>query len=275
MYPQWRWGYEFSNTISKIWVPLSMTSIVVFFIYYLEKKKDNFIVKNEKYVLLFVLIIGFLFQISFLYYSRGGLLVLVKRLLLPYVSGYFTTAVSIENVLLFLQKFHINSSTYPNFAQWHPPGSVLTFWFINTIFTNLKFLHPIINSISPTHADVKLMWMSLTSGQKLGVLFSGYFLIFLSCLTSIPIYYIGKILYSVRVGFRTAIYYMLIPGIVMFAPLNDIYFPFFITSAFLFYILGVKKRIAFILILSGFLFFLGIFSTLSAVVFLCIFLYFF
>jgi len=75
--PDWQWTYQFSNTITKLWFP----SLIIAAIIYVSYKADKF-KKGISLRLLFLLIfLGFLFQISMLFYSRAGLGVLLGRII--------------------------------------------------------------------------------------------------------------------------------------------------------------------------------------------------
>lgn len=274
--PEWRWAYNFVNTVDRIWFPLIIITTILTIGVYLEKRIGSKNFKNIYPTLILFIILGFLFQISVLYFSRNGINVLLHRVINPDLNGYFTVALNITSVHDFLQEYNENVLSFPMHAKGHPPGGILFFWLINKIFSIVPFLNEITNRLSPARADVKFFWDSLNSYQKTGAIASGFIISFLSSVSIVPLYYLGKYLYGQITAFRSIVLYTFIPSVILFTPLFDTIFPIFSITALYLYLKGSQKKPIF-LFLSGFILSLGIFFSLSLlpIIFLFFFIAFF
>lgn len=263
--PDWQWDYLFVNTFSKLWVPGLFIGMVLSFVWFLEKTPESFIKTHEKKVLFFCIILFFFIQLSVTFFSRAGIGVLFARIANPDMNGYFTAANAIEDIPLFLQNFNKNVLSLPMHAQGHPPGAILFFWVIeHTIRPGahiFKFLIP--ENIA--HGDVSVIWESLTLSQKLTAIFSSVFIPFISAFSCGFVYYIGKYFYGIRSGIRSVFLFMTIPSLLLFIPINDVFLPLFPLAAFLLFIKGLGNKKAYLLFLSGVIFAVGLFFSLSLV----------
>lgn len=273
--PDWRWPYLFINTLTRLWLPLLVVSVSIFWFHHLLKKNNAWIEKKEKYIFPVLVLICFSFQLSVLFFSRAGINVLIHRIINPDLNGYFSASLNIENIGEFLRNFNNNVLGLPQHAQGHPPGAILFFYFLNKLFSLFPFLNSLVNNLSPFHGDVRNVWVSLTLNQKLGAIFSSFFIPFLASLIIIPVYFIGKIFYSSRVGLYSGILYIFVPSLTLFTPLNDVFIPIFPVTAFLLFILGLKKENKFLLLVSGLISSMAIFFSISIIPLFLLFSFFF
>lgn len=261
--PDWRWEYYFINTLPKIWMPILIIFLICLFGFYLEKKSiiqiENKLIKN----LLILLILGFVFQLSVLFFSRSGVFILLHRIINPDLNGYFTTSISIKDFGEFLRTYNDSVLSFAMHAKGHTPFAVLFFYVINIFSSFLTPLHSFIERFSPSHSDVKLVWEALTSSQKLGAVFSSIFITFLSSSVIIPLYFLAKHIYGVRSATRSALIYIVTPSVVLFTPINDVFLPLFpVISLFLFYKSLDKNSLLYILF-SGIVMSIGVLFSLS------------
>ncbi len=262
-FPDWRWTYQFTNTLTKLWFPLVVFAGILFYTNNLEKKSEQNLRKHEKKYLLLLLILSFLFQISVIYYSRAGLGVFLHRIITPGISGYFSTSLPIKNISVFLSLYQQNVGSYPMYARFHPPGSILIFYFFEQIirlFPSIDF----VTYITIRHTDVNTIWNSLLPYQKIAGLSSGFLISFLSGLTIIPLYYLSKLIYSTKTAIRAGILFILIPSVTLFLPLNDCFFPLFSAVSLFFFLKGIKEKNKIDIGISGIILFLGVFFTLTS-----------
>lgn len=262
-YPDWRWTYEFSNTLKRIWLPLFVILGILYCANITEKK--DFSLSKKRLVILFsmILLLGFLLQLSILFYSRAGIFVLIHRIINPSISGYFTVSQGIVSVPDFLHKFNTNTANYPMYAKFHPPAAILFFWVITEILKPLSPFLPSLSHSNPGHADVLMAWSHLTNYQKISAVASGFIVTFLANAAIIPLYYCGKILYGARTAVRCMFLFLFIPSILLFTPLNDVFLPVLTLCFFYTYLLGIKKQNYLIMCLSGFLFSLSVAFSLT------------
>ncbi len=272
--PEWQWPYQFTNTLNKIWFPLIVISTIIAFILYLEKTKLHS-KKREMLILLILIILGFLFQLSILYFSRAGVAVLFHRVADPKLNGYFTASLPITNIIKFIANYDKTVLTLPLHSIAHPPGTIITFFIINKFASLFSSLITFINKFAPARSDVKVLWLSLTPSQRLGSLIAGPLFSFFSTLTIVPLYLWGKLLYNQRVALRIISLYLFIPALTLFVPLPDVVFPLISTTSLLFLFKGLKNNQLAFFALSGMITALGIFFTLGIlpIFFLCLLLF--
>lgn len=269
--PEWRWEYYFVNTLPKIWLPLIVASFIGGIIYMVEQKKEAEFKSKEKIILSTLVVLGFLFQISVLHFSRAGIPVLIHRIINPELNGYFTTAIQIKDVGVFLNTYNDSVLNFNMHAKGHMPLAVLFFSGINFFSSFLTFLYPLIEKLDPNHSDVRIIWESLLLNEKLGTIIANLLIPFLSSSVIFPLYFVGKQLYGIKSAFRTVFLYLVTPSIVLFVPINDVFLPLFpVISLFLFYKSLASKSIFFI-VLSGVVMSLGLLFSLSLLPFLFLF----
>ncbi|MBI4097703.1 MAG: hypothetical protein HY426_01570 [Candidatus Levybacteria bacterium] len=100
--PDWRWTYQFSSTLERIWFPAIVIIIILALAYKTEKTNESKIKKNQRLILSALIFLAFLLQISLLFYSRAGLGVMIHRIINPLISGYFSVSLDVQNILQFL-----------------------------------------------------------------------------------------------------------------------------------------------------------------------------
>jgi len=262
--PDWQWDYLFVNTLSRIWMPLLFMGAALWFALSLEQKTEKHITQHEKKYLVVCVLLFFFIQLSVTFFSRAGISVLFSRIANPDMNGYFTAANQIENIPLFLSAFNQQVLSLPMHAQGHPPGAILFFWVLEHILRPLSPLFSFLGTVDIAHGDVSILWWSLTLSEKVTALFSAFFIPFLASFSSVLVYYIGKYLYGVRAGMRAAVLLLAIPSLILFIPINDVFLPLFPLASFLFFIKGIDKQQSYYyLFLSGFIFSLGLFFSLS------------
>lgn len=269
--PDWQWEYLFVNTVHKLWVPAFFIAAILFFAFFLEKRSESVIKRHEIKILLACMLLFFILQLAISYFSRAGIGVLVNRIINPDMNGYFTAANSIENIPLFLATFNEQVLSLPQHAQGHPPGAILFFWAIEHLLRPFTSLFSFLESLPVSHDDVLLTWQGLSLSEKMTALFTAVGIPFLAGFSPVLVYYIGKYLYSVRVGIRSAFLLMTIPSMLLFIPINDVFLPLFPLASFLWFIQGMREEKKYKLLLSGFIFSVGLFFSLSIVPLLFIF----
>ena len=272
--PDWRWPYQFTNTISKLWFPALTIVGLLFFFFYIEKLDEREINKKQWVILAAAIFLHFLFQFSILFFSRAGIGVLLQRIIQPDMNGYFTAALSIKNIPQFLSTYNESVLSFPMHATGHPPGSILFFWLVNQLSAVLTPLQSFISSIRFSHQDVQLIWNALSLNQKFGAFVSTSLIPLFSSLSLLLVFVLGKELYSVRAAIRSVFLFMTIPAIVLFVPLSDVFFPLFFLLSFWVFLKGLRDKKLLLIFLSGILFFLGLFFSMSLLPLLLLFAYF-
>ena len=262
--PEWRWSYLFINIFSRIWAPVLTGSVIILISWFIIQK-DNIFIQKQKTVLLFgVIILGFLFQLSLLYYSRSGIKVLFNRIANPDMNGYFTVATQVEpqNIPEFLRAFNRNSPGYPMHARSHPPGGILLFVGLNYLSSKLPAQNTL-TAYSPQKSDVAKIWNTLSPSHKISAVLSGFVIILLSLLAILPLYGIATELYGAKAGIYASFLYISVPALSLFAPLPDTLYPLFGLTALYFMIRFFKKKQFIYLFLTGLFLFIGVFFSLT------------
>ncbi len=258
--PDWRWPYEFTNTLSRIWAPFGIILLTTL----IFRKKENKTLKSRSYktIIAFV-ILSFLLQISLLYYSRSGVEVLVHRTINPMISGYFSVSNQIFDLGIFLRNFNQSLYDYPMYARFHPPGGILFYYLLEFISKPFSHLFANILSVNPAHSDVALLWNGLGMYQKFNALVSGFVIAFIASLSIIPIYLSSRILYGEKAAFRSSVLFIFVPSLLLFTPLIDVFMPLFTCTSLYFYLKGNQTNNYLYFFFSGLILFLGAFFTLT------------
>lgn len=260
--PDWQWSYFFVNTLHKIY-PVILISILLIGVFILRENKKFIIPKKNLVFIFFIMILCFFFQLSLLFFSRSGVLVLLHRILNPELNGYFTASLTIHNVADFLRNYNDIMLDFVYHAKSHPPGAILFFYALKHLIVPFTIFIDFVNTLTPTHSDVKQFWEVLHPVDKATALFSAFFIPLLSTFSLIPLYYSAKILYGARVALRSIFLFFFIPTIVFFIPINDSFLHIFSLSAFYFLLYGLSKKNLFSFFASGVILFFGVLFNLS------------
>lgn len=270
----WRLPYLFVNTLPKIFPSLVLIFIILYLFNRTDRLEDSRIGKYEKIFLPSLVILGFLFQISILYFSRAGIFVLLSRIIQPEANGYFTASLTIHNLSEFIGSYNNLLSFFSIHSSQHPPGAIIMFYFFNNLFGIFPFINEFINALPVTTTPIARIWSSLLPAQKTTAIFTGFLIPFLSSFMVVPLYYLLKIYVDIRAALRGVVFYLFIPSIVLFIPLPDVVYPLFTIIGFLFLAYALKKNKPIYLFLSGFVLSIGIFFSLSILSFVLMFLIF-
>lgn len=272
--PEWRWEYLFVNTLDKIWLPLIVMSFILFLFIKTESKK-NVIIKYIPLFLIFLVLLSYFFQLSVLFFSRSGIGVLLHRIINPELNGYFTAALSIQNIGNFLHDYNDLVLTFVYHAGSHPPGAILFFYGIEQGIRLFSMLIDITNTITSSHADVRTIWNGLAPIEKATAMVASLLVPFISSFALVPLYYSADALYGQKIALRASFLYVFIPSLVFFIPINDALLPIFSITAFYLMVRGFAKNNNLLFFLSGAVLFAGVFSNLSLLPLLIFFLVFF
>ncbi len=261
---EWRWIYQYSNNLNKIWAPLVAGLSIILFSYAVKRKDATFISKKKYLLISFIVIIGFLFQVSLLYYSRSGIRVLFSRIANPDITSHFSASVQIrpKDIPYFLKNFTSLIKDLPLHARSHPPGTILMFVGLNTLFENIPIPNSVL-SLKPQRADVLDIWNQLQPAQKMTAVSSGFIIILLSQLAVIPLYLIATTLSNPKAAIYASLLYISIPALSSFPPFPDLFLPLFGLTAFYFLIKYFKNFKPSYLFITGLTLSTGLFFSLS------------
>lgn len=271
--PEWQWSYLYIPTWQKIWAPLLIVFLAVILTLKIERIR-TFSPQKTIIFLILIVILGIIFNASITFFSRSGLFSNIQRVIDPDNNGYFSTALTVKRTNVFLSSYDKKVLGFYQHAQGHPPGAILMHLGINNLASFLP--KDIQNEVPiPKTPKIAALWNRLLSYEKTGAILSIGVILLLANLNAVVMYFIGKYLYSQKVGFRAAILTLFIPAVSFFYPLPDVYFPLFASLAFLFLILGLKEDSAFKLLLSGLTFSVGLFFSFSLLPFLIFYIFYF
>lgn len=236
-----RWPYYFVDTFSKIWI---FIPIFIWLVWLTKKinEANKINAKTELIILALIVVLTFSFQIALVYFSRFGITILFRRFVDPGINGYFTTALSIDNVSDFLSTFPdiVNARTLSQHASGHPPGAVLLLrWLINLLSFTPQSQISFLNNIHPGWA--KDLWNTLNIHQKFASIILPFILHLLSSLTVIPFYFVSKeFLKNSKVALKTTMLYAVIPSLSFFALIFDPIYAIFPLIATFLILIGVR-----------------------------------
>lgn len=263
--PEWQWVYEFDNTIQRIWAPLIVIGGFVGSFFLFERVKQNKKYFTARFLAHIIFLTLFL-QLSVLYFSRAGVGVLLERIITPGISGYFTTALSIQNIGNFLSTYQEHVATFTMRAADHPPFAILFFWVLLSLSHALSFLFPFVEKLSLHHTAIFQIWHSLLPFQKVAALLSTLLIPVLSVSILIPLYFFAKVYYDEVTARRACFLYSVFPSVSLFLPLNDAFLGLFSVVGFLCFLLGQKWKKGIFYYLSGISFAIGSFFSISLLV---------
>jgi hypothetical protein len=260
-----RWPYYYVNTWNKIWLPVVISG--GFLMLYIKtgtayKKLTR---KNEYSFLTVLVILVFFLQLSLVYFSRFGITVLFWRMTNPGTNGYFSSAVKVKNFNSLLKNFPSTVKTLDNHARDHPPGSTLLLKGTITFFDNEPYTTNFLSRFvrKPAKKEAIRLWNPLSLGQRIAAVFSAFLFHFFAAITVIPFYFLAKTIFDKRSAINTTVLYALIPGLSFFALEFDPFYTLFSLTGFLAFFSGFHQRKYAILFLSGAIFCVGLFFSLS------------
>ncbi len=253
--PDWRWTYLPSFNFLKFWAPflVSLITLICF-----VRFKEITLTK-----LLFLTLIGFFIQITFLFFNRAGIEVLLGRTINPLVSGYFTASLNIVNLNEFIREFITNIERFPMYARFHPPGGIILYYLLDLFLRPFEPLLKFVLSMQPSEQNISLVWNQLDIVQKTNGIFSGIIISFIASLYSIFIFGSAKIAYGKKAAKNALFISLFIPSVLMFSPLIDIFMPLFTSISLYYFLRGYKLMNKFNFVISGFVLFIGAFFTLT------------
>ena len=213
---QWRWGYYYIPTWIKLWAPSGVFLLLCWA--YLTNCKNIFLIFS----------LSILWQVSLLYFGRSGIFVLVSRIIQPDANGYFTAAIHTTNFLDLIRNYPQKLLTFSQHARVHPPLAILPFWLVNKFFE----LVDIPNNFAPKTEGIKVIWQTLTNSQRNTAILGSILAPVLSSFAIFPLFYWAK-----KLGKKTALtslfFFILLPSLSLFLPLNDTFLPIFSCSVLL------------------------------------------
>lgn len=270
-FPDWQWEYSFVNTYSNIWLPILTAGIIITLFYKFETTKNKWFIKHEGVSIFIVFVLNLSFQFSLLFFNRAGINGLLSRIINPDVNGYYSTALTIHSIPEFLSNYNSSVLSFFMHAQGHPPLAVLFFYWINEFFKATPFLNSFIENISPSTNLINVIWMGLSANEKLGALFSTFFIPLLVSLSAILLYLVARKMYGKVVALRTLIGFTFVPSVLLFIPINDTFISIFPLSSLLILFKALEARSRLLLALSGIVFAVGVYFSISLLPILAIF----
>ncbi len=264
--PEWQWAYQFTNTLGRFWAPGVVGLLGLLGLFYFDDNKRQ----QEKFFsvkfLLFIIVFLLLLQAGILYFSRAGFGVLLGRIINPGITGYFTTALSVQSIGSFLSTYQQRVSHFSMRSADHPPFAVLFFSLILFVSHHLQFLFPFVAKISLHHSDIASLWSPLQPFQKLAALLNTMLIPMLSTGVLLPLYFFTKLYYDKNTAVRACFLYSIFPAVLLFLPLNDTFLGLFGIVGFLGVLLGQRKKSILYYFLGGLSIAIGAFFSASMLV---------
>jgi len=270
-FPDWQWEYNFVNTYSNIWLPILTAGIIITLFCKFETVRNKWLIKHEGISIFIVFVLNLVFQYSLLFFNRAGVNGLLSRIINPDVNGYFSTSLTIHSIPDFLSNYNSSVLSFFMHAQGHPPLAILFFYWINEFFKATPFLNSFVENIYPSTHLISVIWMGLSANEKLGALFSTFFIPLLVSLSAILLYLVAKKMYGKVVALRTLIGFTFVPSVLLFIPINDSFISIFPLSSLLILFKALETRSRLLLTLSGIVFAIGVYFSISLLPILIIF----
>ena len=261
---EWRWPYVIPGTINRLWLSITVLTLYVLFILWWDRQS---LTRSRKILaLLLASAITPVLQLSLLYLDHTDV---YSQLFLRTVSelsgGFFNVGAVVTDNRDFLTNFAARMDSFPIHPQRHPPGLPLLFASARQLFDQTPELAAAIGSILRPYQCHNLDLMSLPNSAIASATVQ-MLVPFLLALVVWGLYFFGHQVYDEKTSLRAALLWPLLPSIALWATRwNQLYALFTLLAALLFH-LGLTRRRAGAIFLSGFVVSLGTFFSFGNVV---------
>jgi len=278
---EWGWVYCPLDVTGKLWLPVSIFLLTIVVIWNLMRiNRAQKVSGCREFVSVVILaLLAFLVCMSVFPLAKLGFDELPLVVINPVNTGYFNDAAKVNNFLSFVGDYASRIPHLGLHSETHPPGPILFFWCINWLMKKVPslailaikigdFLH-----LNYSYLSNSLILYGLPSGRSIIAtsIVAGLLMPFISSLTVIPLYYLGKEYYGKRIGFCAAALYiciLCIPSVIFFTPQMDQVLVFLAVSTIASFYLGLKRKNVWYIFLAGVIYSAGIFMSVGLLVLL-------
>lgn len=275
---EWGWVYRPLDVTGKLWLPVSiflLAAVVIWYLMGINRTKE--VGKGKEFVSVVILaLLAFLICMSAFPLAKLGFDELPLIVINPVNTGYFNDAAKVNNFSSFVENYASRIPYLGLHSETHPPGPIFFFWCINWLMKKVPsptalvikigdFLH-----LNYSYLSSSLILYGLPSERSTIAtsIAAGLLMPFISSLTVIPLYYLGKGFYSRQIAFYAAALYVFIPSIIFFTPQMDQVFVFLAVSTIASFYLGLKRKNVWYIFLAGVIYSAGIFMSLGLLILL-------
>lgn len=275
---EWGWPYRPLDITSKLWLPVSvflLAAVVIWYLMGINHARE--IGKGREFVSVAILaLFAFLVCMSVFPLTKQGFDELPLIIINPSYTGYFNDAAKVNDFLSFIGNYASRIPHLGIHSGTHPPGPILFFCYINWLMEKAPFLAASTIKVGDfLHLNYSYLSDSLVayglSPERSIIATSiaaGLLMPFISGLTVVPLYYLGKEHYGRRIGFYAAALCICVPSIIFFTPQMDQVFVFLAVSTVTTFYLGLKRKNGWYIFLAGVIYSVGIFMSLGLLVLL-------
>jgi 4-amino-4-deoxy-L-arabinose transferase-like glycosyltransferase len=230
---EWRWPRYAQPPYGRLWLPLAILLLYLGMIVWMERLDvDGFSRRRRSALLIALVVTALAIQGGVLYLARPDIVALLfERNASPLADGYYTAALTMDNLGETLRTYPTRMPTFPSdHPRTHPPGFALLHWALGRTLGRW----PPLRTWVRWRACPTLRANGLTAGQMTSVLIVG--------LATPLIYALARRRGSVRAGLRAAALLALTPALMLFAPQIDQLFPLFTGLILWAFVRGWERR---------------------------------
>ena len=259
---EWRWPRYVEPPYGRLWLPSLALLLYLGLFAWMERLDAARLSPRRRVALLVALTLAVLFvQGGVLYLARPDVATLLfERNASLQADGYYTAALTVDNVGDFLRTYPLQMPTFlSDHPRTHPPGFPLLHWAVRHTLGRWSLLRTWVR----WHACPTLRVNGLAAGQMTSVLVVGLATPLLSVLALLPVYALARWRGGVRAGLRTAAIFALVPAFTLFVPQMDQLFPLLAGLILWAFVVGWEKQRLGWLFASGVLLSLATFLSLG------------
>lgn len=270
----WMWDYNPTKVIHKLWFPIIVSLFSASSLFFLFRK--NVTTDNkwlEFFSVLAVWMLGVAISLSIFSLRKLGFDEIPGLIVHSGRTSYFTDALSIKDVGVFLENHYKLLPQLTHRSQTHGPGPVLFFWVILRLMSGAVYLREAAIKLGQM-LNIDLVYLAALIGKKsnsvaiAASIFSGFFMVFLYNSAVVPLYYFTKKFYRKTVASLAVLFFIVTPNLILFTPqMAQVYILFSILIIMFFYS-GLKGRNLYYFVMSGLVYAVGIFFSLEFLVLL-------
>jgi len=262
MSAEWRWPRYAEPPYGRLWLPSSALLLYLVLFVWIDRLDAARLSWRRRVALLVALMLAaLLVQGGVLYLARPEITTLLfERNASPLADGYYTAALTVDDVGNFLQSYPARMPTFlSDHARTHPPGFPLLHW---VAWHTLGRWSPLRTWVR-WHACPTLRVNGLAADQMTSVLVVGLATPLLSALALLPVYALARRRGGIRAGLRAAGIFALVPAFTLFAPQMDQLFPLLTGLILWAFVVGWERQRLGWLLASGLLLSLATFLSLG------------
>jgi len=270
---EWEWRYiKEPLSLREAAIPFILIALLLLLLIIFMRNFEKRSRKEEALFLAILFILSLLFQLSLTSLVTEGLQQFPAVIYFPFISGYFTQA---DREIKELDKFLANYDVYiaglpEGHLGAHPPGLAIYYWsLINLYKKSPRLTGGILRLVGGKFDRVFQEIERAPGGRKIGgpqraAIWTAIFLAMLAVASApILLYLLARRISSKKTALFAAAFTAFIPGLFLFSPRSDVFFPLIAITIYLLTLEALRRKSPLWGFFAGLVFFLGAMLRLS------------